>query len=158
MNATEVVKISGTGAGTGIRAATDIAKESGLAEAGGYPLVSDWNDPRYIGHGVGHRDPKTGEPVPAHIHLAADGEANPQNYISTIAVEDDPEAERQLVRDAFTDRYGNKRASLYRANAYQVLGKLETLVGSIQTGEKHTERARLEHAAYNVDHSDIHFR
>ncbi|KAJ2297707.1 hypothetical protein IWW55_004701 [Coemansia sp. RSA 2706] len=153
-----VLKISGTGAGTGTRAATDIAKEAGLTEAGGYPLVSDWNDPGYIGHGVGHRDPKTGDPVPANVHLPSDGELNPQNYISVMAAEEDPEEVRQRTRDAFLQRYNKKRASLYRANMFQMAGKLQSLVGSKTAGARSTERARLEHAAYSVDHSEIHFR
>ncbi|KAJ2819679.1 hypothetical protein IWW50_005373 [Coemansia erecta] len=158
MAAVAVLKISGTGAGTGIRAATDIAKESGLTEAGGYPLISDWNNPGYIGHGVAHRDPKTGEPMPASMHLQADGERNPQNYINMTMAEEDPEAVRQHTRDAFMVKYDKKRASLYRANMYQVLGKMQSLVGSRAASERSTERAKLEHAAYSVDHSEIHFR
>ncbi|KAJ2798050.1 hypothetical protein H4R20_004962 [Coemansia guatemalensis] len=158
MSAPDTLKISGTGAGTGTRAATDIAKESGLEEAGGYPLVTDWDDPKYIGHGVGHRDPKTGEPMPASVHIPADGELNPQNYIRTEAAEANPEEVRQRTRDAFIHKYGKKRASLYRANMHQVLGKLQLMVGSNAAGEKNIERASLEHAAYQVDHSEIHFR
>ncbi|KAJ2534873.1 hypothetical protein IWW43_002068 [Coemansia sp. RSA 1935] len=158
MSAAAVVKIIGTGAGTGTKAATDIAKETGLIEAGGYPLISDWNDPGYIGHGVAHRDPKTGEPVPANVHLMSDGELNPQNYIRTMAAEEDPEEARQHTRDAFTTRYNKKHASLYRANMYQLLGKIQSLVGSHTTAEQSAERARIEHAAYSVDHSEIHFR
>ncbi|KAJ2529598.1 hypothetical protein EV175_007360, partial [Coemansia sp. RSA 1933] len=91
MNASPYVRIVGTGAGTGIKAATDIDKEHGLTEAGGYPLVTDWNDPRYIGHGLGHRDPRTGEPIAANVHIPTDGELNPQNYINTTFIEEDPE-------------------------------------------------------------------
>ncbi|KAJ2160369.1 hypothetical protein GGF46_002317 [Coemansia sp. RSA 552] len=158
MSTADPVKISGTGAGTGTRVATDIAKETGLVEAGGYPLVTDSNDPAYIGHGVGHRDPKTGQPVAADEHISSDGEVNPQNYINTVVVDEDPEAARQHTRDAFQQRYGKKQASLYRANAYQFLGKLQSLFGSRAAGERSTERARLEHAAYDVDHSTVQFR
>ncbi|KAJ2614122.1 hypothetical protein H4S08_001857 [Coemansia sp. RSA 1365] len=158
MSALDALKISGTGAGTGTRAATDIAKETGLEEAGGYPLVIDWNDSRYIGHGVGHRDPKTGKPMPANVHIPTDGELNPQNYIRTEIAEENPDEVRQRTRDAFMHKYGKKQARLYRANMHQVLGKLQLMIGSKTAGEMNIERANLEHAAYQVDHSEIQFR
>ncbi|KAJ2786117.1 hypothetical protein H4R18_000149 [Coemansia javaensis] len=151
--------IAGTGAGTGIRAATDVAKESGLSEAGGYPLVADWTDPRYIGHGVGHRNPKTGAPVPATVHIPTDGELNPHNYASAAAAADeDPEAARQRTRDAFAGKYGPARPSAYRAAVCRLLGRIQCAVGRTAAGQELLERARLEHAAYAVDHSEIHFR
>ncbi|KAJ2005832.1 hypothetical protein GGI04_000648 [Coemansia thaxteri] len=158
MSAAINIKIAGTGAGTGIKAATDIDKERGLSEAGGYPLVADWNDPNYIGHGVGHRDPKTGEPVPANIHIPTDGELNPQNYVSTAVAEEDPNEVRQRIRDAFLQKYGMKRASLYRANLYSVTSAIQLRLGGKEAGARNGERAKLERAAYQVDHSEIHFR
>ncbi|KAJ1724003.1 hypothetical protein LPJ53_001698 [Coemansia erecta] len=152
------IRISGTGAGTGTKAATDVAKETGLTEAGGYPLIADWNDSRYIGHGVAHRDPKTGEPLPAEVHIPADGELNPQNYINTTAVEEDPAEMRQRTRDAFLLTYNKKKASEYRANMYKLAGSIQSKFGAKEAGAKKIERAKLEHAAYHVDHSEIHFR
>ncbi|KAJ2747258.1 hypothetical protein GGI20_000683 [Coemansia sp. BCRC 34301] len=158
MSAAVHIRISGTGAGTGINAATDIDKEHGLVEAGGYPLVSDWNDPKYIGHGVGHRNPKTGDPVAANIHIPSDGELNPQNYLNVAAVEEDPNIVRQRVRDAFLVRYSKSKASLYRANMYSILGGIQSVVGRKEASRRSSERATLERAAYQVDHSEIHFR
>ncbi|KAJ1827291.1 hypothetical protein LPJ56_001740 [Coemansia sp. RSA 2599] len=158
MSALATQNIGGTGAGTGIKAATDVAKESGLTEAGGYPLIADWNDSRYIGHGVAHRDPKTGEPVPANVHIPADGELNPQNYINTIMVEEDPEEARQRTRDAFLLKYNKKKASDYRANMYKLAGSIQSKLGNKEAGAKKLERAKLEREAYHVDHSEIHFR
>lgn len=152
------IKIAGTGAGTGIKAATDIDKETGLTEGGGYPLISDWNDPGYIGHGVGHRDSKTGEPAPADVHIPTDGEVNPQNYIGTTAEEINPEEKRQLARDAFLNKYNKKKASLYRSNMYKLAGSIQSMAGRKTTAEKILERAKLERDAYDVDHSEIHFR
>ncbi|KAJ2657201.1 hypothetical protein IWW48_004617 [Coemansia sp. RSA 1200] len=152
------VKIIGTGAGTGIKAATDVDKEHGDFEAGGYPLIADWNDPRYIGHGLGHRDPKTGNPVPPDVHISTDGELNPHNYINTVYVEENPEEKRQHTRNAFLQTYNKKRASLYRANIYNMIGAVQCKTGSKISGERHLERARIEREAYNVDHSEIHFR
>ncbi|KAJ2028671.1 hypothetical protein IWW57_002046 [Coemansia sp. S610] len=158
MSAAVQMRISGTGAGTGFKAATDIDKENGLVEAGGYPLVSDWNDPKYIGHGVGHRDPKTGDPIPANVHIPSDGELNPQNYLNVAAVEEDPQAARQRIRDAFLLKYDKKKASLYRANMYSAIGGIQSKVGRRDAGSKSSERGALERAAYQVDHSEIHFR
>ncbi|KAI8320706.1 hypothetical protein GQ54DRAFT_298450 [Martensiomyces pterosporus] len=158
MSAPAVLKLSGTGAGTGTAAATDIDKETGRTEAGGYPLISDWSDPGYIGHGVGHRDPKTGEPIPATEHIETDGEKNPQNYLQVLAVEENPTEVRQRVRDAFLQKYNAKKANQYRANYYQALGKIQNKVGSKTAAAANLERAELEHAAYVVDHSEIHFR
>ncbi|KAJ2223637.1 hypothetical protein GGF40_001170 [Coemansia sp. RSA 1286] len=158
MSGLATTNIGGTGAGTGTRAATDVAKETGLVDAGGYPLISDWNDSRYIGHGVAHRDPKTGEPVPANVHIPADGELNPQNYINTTVVEENPEEVRQRTRDAFLQKYNKKRASDYRANMYKMAGNIQSKLGNKEAGAKKLERAKLEHEAYHVDHSEIHFR
>ncbi|KAJ2508378.1 hypothetical protein IWW47_000642 [Coemansia sp. RSA 2052] len=158
MSAAVHTRISGTGAGTGTKAATDIDKENGLVDAGGYPLIADWNDPKYIGHGVGHRDPKTGEPVAASIHIPSDGELNPQNYLNVTAVEEDPNVVRQRVRDAFLTKYGKNKASLYRANMYSIVGGIQSRVGRRDAGSRSKERATLERAAYQVDHSEIHFR
>ncbi|KAJ2867690.1 hypothetical protein GGH94_000657 [Coemansia aciculifera] len=158
MSAAVQTRISGTGAGTGIKAASDIDKEHGLIEAGGYPLISDWSDPKYIGHGVGHRDPKTGDPVPANVHIPSDGELNPHNYLNVAAVEEDPQVTRQRIRDAFLLKYNKNKASLYRANMYSVIGGIQSRVGRRDAGSKNSERATLERAAYQVDHSEIHFR
>ncbi|KAI9504158.1 hypothetical protein GGI25_001300 [Coemansia spiralis] len=155
---TAPIKISGTGAGTGTKVATDIDKESGLIEAGGYPLVTDWNDPKYIGHGLGHRDPKTGNPIPANVHIPSDGELNPQNYISTAMVEENPEEKRQRIRNTFLETYNKKKASLYRANAYSFIGSIQKKTGGKQSAEKNLERSRIEREAYYVDHDEIHFR
>ncbi|KAJ2857069.1 hypothetical protein GGI22_003617, partial [Coemansia erecta] len=100
----------------------------------------------------------TGEPIAANIHIPTDGELNPQNYISTMLVEDNPEERRQRIRDAFLQMYNKKSASLYRANMYGIIGLVQCKTGAKTSGERHLERAKVEREAYNVDHSEIHFR
>ncbi|KAJ2791611.1 hypothetical protein H4R21_006293, partial [Coemansia helicoidea] len=92
---------NGTGIGTRYPAATDVAKESGTAVFGGVELVDDPTSERYIGHGVAHRDPKTGAPVDARVHIPTRGELYPEEF--ALAQTADP--------DAVTHR--EKLASMY---------------------------------------------
>ncbi|KAJ1899866.1 hypothetical protein LPJ66_001841 [Kickxella alabastrina] len=157
MSTLAYTNIVGTGAGTGIKAATDVAMEAGLTEAGGYPLISDFNDTRYIGHGVAHRDPRTGEPLPAHIHIPTDGELNPKNYVASTIVYEDPAKVQQHTRDAFLLKYNKKSASHYRSNYFNFVGSVQSKLGQKEAGQRKLERAKLERAAYDVDYNAMQF-
>ncbi|KAJ2538362.1 hypothetical protein EV175_006485, partial [Coemansia sp. RSA 1933] len=118
-------KINGTGTGTAHPAATDVAKESGTTVFGGVELVSDPNDPQYIGHGVAHRDPKTGEPVSARVHISTHGELHPESYNIAVA------ADQTLVSNAdiLESKYGIAKPNKYHAGWYKTKSMANATMG-----------------------------
>ncbi|KAI8320422.1 hypothetical protein GQ54DRAFT_219668 [Martensiomyces pterosporus] len=147
--------LRGTGVGTGVNAATDVDLESGITAAGGCELISDWSNPAYIGHGVAHRDPKTGEPLPATVHIPTDGELHPENYKLAPTAWEDPEAAHQQKRDELLKKYHVSRAHQYRANFYKAVGRIEVAVGSKEAGKADMERGRLEKEVYRIAHPNL---
>ncbi|KAJ1790130.1 hypothetical protein LPJ59_005217 [Coemansia sp. RSA 2399] len=145
-------KIHGTGTGTAHPAATDVAKESGTTVFGGVELISDPDNPQYIGHGVAHRDPKTGEPVSARVHIPTHGELHPESYnISAMA-------DQALVTDAdiLETKYGITKPGKYHAGWYKAKSVANATLGKVTGSQKHVEKAvrqrdiaRLEQSAFD---------
>ncbi|KAJ1998269.1 hypothetical protein GGI04_005076, partial [Coemansia thaxteri] len=110
--------LSGTGTGTPFPAATDVAKEKGTLVFGGVELVDDPSSPHYIGHGVGHRDPKTGAPLSAHMHIPTRGETHPGEFVFVNQVGPDVESDRELL----ASKYGIQKPGKYHANWFKTKG------------------------------------
>lgn len=153
------VKISGTGTGTNYPAATDIAKENGTTIFGGTQLIDDPMDPQYQGHGVGHRDPKTGQAVDAHTHIPARGETHPEEF--AVAQVDSKE---QNSSDILLTKYGVSSPSKYHANWYKTLGILNGMMGKMSGRQKFLEKATrqrdlgsLEMKAFEEAHGGFTF-
>ncbi|KAJ1668409.1 hypothetical protein IW140_000237 [Coemansia sp. RSA 1813] len=144
-------KIHGTGTGTTHPAATDVAKESGTTVFGGVELISDPNNPQYIGHGVAHRDPKTGSPISASVHIPTHGELHPESYnISTTA-----DQTVATSSDLLESKYGISRPGKYHASWYKAKSVANATVGKVTGSQKHLEKAvrqsdiaRLEQSAF----------
>ncbi|KAJ1933941.1 hypothetical protein FBU59_005859 [Linderina macrospora] len=158
MTVPKEIMLRGTGVGTGCKAVSDVDLESGASEANGYKLISDFTNPGYIGHGVGHRDPKTGKPLPATVHIPTDGELHPERYISTATEYEDPAVALQRQRNAFLERFNVKKASLVRATYFEWIARAQRLLGNKSTAEECSERARQERDVYAIENPDVpHF-
>ncbi|KAJ2784570.1 hypothetical protein H4R18_001035 [Coemansia javaensis] len=132
--------LSGTGAGTRYPAATDVAKEGGGVAAGGAELVDDPSSPNYIGHGVGHRDPKTGAPVDARVHIPTRGELHPEEFAIAQA------ADAAAVTDAerLASKYGISKPDKYHANWYKAKSILNGAVARAAGSERHLAKATMQ--------------
>ncbi|KAJ2690968.1 hypothetical protein IWW39_000327 [Coemansia spiralis] len=133
-------KLSGTGTGTPFPAATDVAKESGTLVFGGVELVDDTNSPHYIGHGVGHRDPKTGAPLSANIHIPTRGETHPSEFTvvnqANVCVVSD--------RERLESKYGIQSPGKYHANWYKTKSKVNGTLAKMTGSQKHLDKAVMQ--------------
>ncbi|ORX74771.1 hypothetical protein DL89DRAFT_264576 [Linderina pennispora] len=155
MTVPKEIVLRGTGVGTGCKAVSDVDLENGTSEANGYKLISDFTSPGYIGHGVGHRDPKTGKPLPASVHIPTDGELHPERYISTAIEYEDPAAALQWRRSEFLEKYNVKRASLVRATYFEWTASAQKLVGKKFAAEECLERAAFEREVHAIENPDV---
>ncbi|KAI8324911.1 hypothetical protein GQ54DRAFT_255623 [Martensiomyces pterosporus] len=132
--------LSGTGIGTPYPAATDVAKESGKTVFGGAELVDDPASPGYIGHGVGHRDPKTGVPVSASVHIPTRGETHPSEFMVAATTEASIVSEKQRLEN----KYGIRTPRKYHANYYRSISALNGIVAKATGSKKHLEKATVQ--------------
>ncbi|KAJ2305412.1 hypothetical protein IWW55_001941 [Coemansia sp. RSA 2706] len=152
--------ISGTGTGTPHPAATDTAKESGTTVFGGVELVDNPANPAYIGHGVAHRDPKTGVPVDAHVHIPTRGELNPEEFAITKVAE----ASEFTDKERLQSKYSISNPGKYHANWYKAKSALNGMLGKVTGSQKYLEKAArqgdlatLELSAYNEENGGYTF-
>ncbi|KAJ2848800.1 hypothetical protein IWW36_003070 [Coemansia brasiliensis] len=152
--------ISGTGTGTPYPAATDVAKEAGRTNFGGVELVDNAANPNYIGHGVGHRDPKTGAPVDAHTHIPTRGELHPEEFATTQVVETAISSDKELLQSEFNISSPGK----YHAGWYRTKSIFNSMIGRMMSSQKHLDRAAkqgrlaaLELSAYQEDNGGYSF-
>ncbi|KAJ2475749.1 hypothetical protein IWW56_005274 [Coemansia sp. RSA 2131] len=152
--------LSGTGTGTPYPAATDIAKETGTTSFGGAELVSDPNSPGYIGHGVAHRDPKTGAPVEAHVHIPTRGDIHPEEFAISKIVD----AAASTDKETLKSKYNITNPGKYHANWYKTKSVVNALLGKVTGSQKYMEKAAkqsnlaaLELSAYNEDNGGYTF-
>ncbi|KAJ2613502.1 hypothetical protein H4S08_002163 [Coemansia sp. RSA 1365] len=146
------VKLSGTGTGTQYPAATDVAKESGTTAFGDTELVDDPNSPNYIGHGVGHRDPKTGAPMDASVHIPTRGELYPEEFALAKVVDTTKATDSEMLEA----RYNISNPGKYHANWYKTKSTMNGILARMTGSQKHlhkaamqSELAALEMGAYN---------
>ncbi|KAJ2492858.1 hypothetical protein IWW37_001030 [Coemansia sp. RSA 2050] len=137
MNST---KLSGTGTGTPFPAATDVAKESGTLVFGGVELVDDTNSPHYIGHGVGHRDPKTGAPLSANTHIPTRGETHPSEF----TVVNQASLCKVSNRERLESKYGVQTPGKYHANWYKTKSKINSTLAKVTGSQKYSEKAMMQ--------------
>ncbi|KAJ2723625.1 hypothetical protein GGI07_002507 [Coemansia sp. Benny D115] len=130
-------KLVGTGTGTPYPAATDTAKEGGQTVFGGFELIDDPTNPHYIGHGVGHRDPKSGQPISALVHIPSRGETNPKEFTMGAAVEAQVETYGELLES----KYGIQTPGKYHANWFKTKSMMHGVLAKITKSEKHMEKA-----------------
>ncbi|KAJ1644045.1 hypothetical protein J3B02_000638 [Coemansia erecta] len=152
--------ISGTGTGTSHPAATDVAKESGKTVFGGTQLIDDPTNPHYVGHGVAHRDPKTGNPIDATIHIPTRGETHPTEFTVTKV----SEAEKVTDKERLKSQFGIENPGKYHANWYKAKSIWNGLMGKMTSSRKHVEKAvkqrelaNLETSAYEEEHGGYTF-
>ncbi|KAJ2710069.1 hypothetical protein H4R19_003932 [Coemansia spiralis] len=143
---------SGTGTGTRHPAATDVAKESGTVVFGGVELVDDPASERYIGHGVAHRDAKTGAPVDARVHIPTRGELYPDEFAHAQAVDTAAATDAEEL----ASRYNITKPGKYHANWYKAKSIANGLVAKVTRSPQYAEKAAmqrdlasLEKGAYN---------
>ncbi|KAJ2084402.1 hypothetical protein H4R24_000032 [Coemansia sp. RSA 988] len=153
-------KLSGTGTGTQYPAATDVAKESGATNHGGTELVDDPNNPNYIGHGVGHRDPKTGTPMDAFVHIPTRGELHPEEF-ALAKVSDSVKATDAEILEA---KYNISKPGKYHANWYKTKSTMNGIFAKITGSQKYfhkaamqSDLATLELGAYNENSGGYSF-
>ncbi|KAJ2451550.1 hypothetical protein EV183_003535 [Coemansia sp. RSA 2336] len=158
MNSTK--PLSGTGTGTPYPAASDVAKEAGTTSFGGVELVDSATNPNYIGHGVGHRDPKTGAPVDAHTHIATRGELHPEEFAATQVAEADVTSDKEMLQSEFNISKPGK----YHAGWYRTKSILNGMIGRMMSSQRHMDKAAkqgrlaaLELGAYQEDNGGYTF-
>ncbi|KAJ1736293.1 hypothetical protein LPJ61_000077 [Coemansia biformis] len=132
----------GTGTGTRHPAATDVAKESGAVVFGGTELVDDPSSPGYIGHGVGHRDPKTGVPVDARVHIPTHGELHPEEY--TISQAADVDAGADTDTEKLERLYNISKPGKYHANWYKTKGIANGLAAKVTRSQQLATKAAMQ--------------
>ncbi|KAJ2354296.1 hypothetical protein IWW50_004923 [Coemansia erecta] len=152
--------ISGTGTGTPYPAATDVAKETGTTAFGGTELVSDPNSPSYIGHGVAHRDPKTGAPIEAHVHIPTRGDLHPEEFATTKLVDAAASTDKEMLQS----KYNISNPGKYHANWYRTKSMVNEMLGKLTGSQKYQEKAAmqsslatLELSAYNEENGGYTF-
>ncbi|KAJ1741599.1 hypothetical protein LPJ68_002674 [Coemansia sp. RSA 1086] len=158
MNSTK--PISGTGTGTPYPAASDVAKETGITSFGGVEVVDNAANPNYIGHGVGHRDPKTGAPVDAHIHIPTRGELHPEEFAATQMLEADVASNKEILQSEFNiSNPGKYHAGWYKAKSIfnGVIGRMVSSQRHLDKAAKQGRLAALELSAYQEDNGDTPF-
>ncbi|KAJ2505002.1 hypothetical protein IWW47_002257 [Coemansia sp. RSA 2052] len=133
-------KLSGTGTGTPFPAATDVAKESGTLMFGGIELVDDPSSPQYIGHGVGHRDPKTGAPLSASVHIPTRGETHPSEFNVANQVSVSVVSEREHLEN----KYGIHTPGKYHANWYKTKSRVNGTLAKVTRSQKHLDKAVMQ--------------
>ncbi|KAJ2746586.1 hypothetical protein GGI20_001235 [Coemansia sp. BCRC 34301] len=134
------MKLSGTGTGTPFPAATDVAKESGTLVFGGVELVDNPSNPQYIGHGVGHRDPRTGAPLSASVHIPTRGETHPNEFNVVSAANVDVVSERERLKV----KYGIQTPGKYHANWYKTKSKVNGTLARVTGSQKHLGKALMQ--------------
>ncbi|KAJ1995843.1 hypothetical protein GGI25_000281 [Coemansia spiralis] len=155
-----LTKLQGTGTGTQLPAATDVAKESGTVIFGGVELIDDPNNPQYIGHGVAHRDPKTGQPVSAFDHIPTRGELYPEEFAILTTVDQTSASDSELLEG----KYGIVDPGKYHANWFRTKSLLNTTLAKITGSQKHRDKAemqrdiaKLELSAFNENNGGYTF-
>ncbi|KAJ2163182.1 hypothetical protein GGF46_000112 [Coemansia sp. RSA 552] len=132
------INLQGTGTGTLYPAATDVAKEPGVKVFGGVELIDDPSSPAYIGHGVAHRDPTTGAPLDASVHIPTRGELHPEEFAVTAAPAD---AAGATDLELLERKYNISSPGKYHANWYKTKSIVHSLLGKLTGSKKHMDKA-----------------
>ncbi|KAJ1950345.1 hypothetical protein EC988_004422, partial [Linderina pennispora] len=110
-------------------------------------LISDPTNPFYIGHGIGHRDPKTGAMVDPSVHIPARGETHPGEFQAVKMAEEKEATNAQLLES----RYGITTPNKYHAGWYRLKSRLSAAAAMATKSQKWFEVAAHQKALADLE-------